>query len=142
MAPAVEELALKGREEALAEGVVVGVAYAAHRTARDTRFVNADILTMDSRFFERPVLDSPYAYPARHWELDAPGQPTGDIIEARRTASSSRPSPSRRNTREARGRSAWCPPPCGPVARHQQPERVGGSAQARQGCGGDDGRPG
>ena len=86
MAPAVEELALKGREEALAEGVVVGVAYAAHRTARDPRFVNADILTMDSRFFERPVLDSPYAYPARHWELDAQGQPTGDIIEARRTA--------------------------------------------------------
>ncbi len=58
----------------------------AHQTARDTRFVNADILTMDSRFFERPILNSPYAYPARHWELDAQGQPTGDIIEARRTA--------------------------------------------------------
>ena len=41
---------------------------------------------MDSRFFERPILNSPYAYPARHWELDAQGQPTGDIIEARRTA--------------------------------------------------------
>ena len=41
---------------------------------------------MDSGFFERPILNSPYAYPARHWELDAPGQPTGDIIEARRTA--------------------------------------------------------
>ena len=41
---------------------------------------------MDSGFFERPILNSPYAYPARHWELDAQGQPTGRIIEARRTA--------------------------------------------------------
>jgi type III restriction enzyme len=41
---------------------------------------------MDSRFFERPILNSPYTYPARHWELDAQGQPTGRIIEARRTA--------------------------------------------------------
>ena len=46
----------------------------------------AYILTMDNRFFERPVLNSPYAYPARHWELDAEGQPTGRIIEVRRTA--------------------------------------------------------
>jgi type III restriction enzyme len=41
---------------------------------------------MDDRFFERPILNSPYAYPARHWELDAQGQPTGQIIETRRTA--------------------------------------------------------
>lgn len=26
---------------------------------------------MDNRFFEKSVLNSPYAYPARHWELDA-----------------------------------------------------------------------
>ncbi len=25
---------------------------------------------MDNHFFERPILNSPYAYPARHWELD------------------------------------------------------------------------
>lgn len=24
-----------------------------------------------TRFFEKPVLNSPYAYPSRHWELDA-----------------------------------------------------------------------
>ena len=30
---------------------------------------------MDNRFFENPILNSPYAYPARHWELDADGQP-------------------------------------------------------------------
>jgi hypothetical protein len=27
-------------------------------------------------FFERPILNSPYAYPARHWELDDDRQPT------------------------------------------------------------------
>ena len=41
---------------------------------------------MDNRFFERPVLNSPYDYPARHWELDADGQPTQKIIENRRSA--------------------------------------------------------
>jgi type III restriction enzyme len=41
---------------------------------------------MDTGFFERPILNSPYEYPGRHWELDAQGQPTGQIIEARRLA--------------------------------------------------------
>ena len=35
-------------------------------------------------FFEQPILNSPYAYPARHWELDADGQPTNALIESRR----------------------------------------------------------
>ncbi|MFQ5479351.1 MAG: BPTD_3080 family restriction endonuclease [Candidatus Binatia bacterium] len=39
-----------------------------------------------NQFFEHPVLNSPYAYPARHWELDEQGQPTQQIIEARRRA--------------------------------------------------------
>ncbi len=37
-------------------------------------------------FFERPILNSPYEYPRQHWELDASGQPTGQIIERRRRA--------------------------------------------------------
>ncbi|MBM4313404.1 MAG: hypothetical protein FJ122_05730 [Deltaproteobacteria bacterium] len=41
---------------------------------------------MDNRFFERPILNSPYEYPRRHWELDAQGQPTQRIIEKRRRA--------------------------------------------------------
>lgn len=41
-------------------------------------------LGMAERFFEHPTLNSPYAYPARHWELDADGQPTNTIIETRR----------------------------------------------------------
>ena len=32
-------------------------------------------------FFEQPVLNSPYEYPSRHWELDASGQPTNKILE-------------------------------------------------------------
>ncbi len=34
---------------------------------------------MTEQFFERPILNSPYAYPSRHWELDDDGQPTGEI---------------------------------------------------------------
>ena len=41
---------------------------------------------MDNKFFERPILNSPYAYPDRHWELDGEGQPTQAIIETRRPA--------------------------------------------------------
>ncbi|MEX2145754.1 MAG: DEAD/DEAH box helicase family protein, partial [Candidatus Rokuibacteriota bacterium] len=41
---------------------------------------------MDNHFFDRPILNSPYVYPARHWELDAEGQPTGRITETRRKA--------------------------------------------------------
>ena len=41
---------------------------------------------MTNPFFERPVLNSPYAYPKRHWELDESGQPTQRIIQSRRPA--------------------------------------------------------
>ena len=41
---------------------------------------------MDNQFFERPILNSPYEYPLRHWELDEDGQPTQRIVEARRKA--------------------------------------------------------
>ncbi|HDZ20153.1 hypothetical protein LCGC14_0017090 [marine sediment metagenome] len=39
---------------------------------------------MENQFFKRPILNSPYECPARHWELDADGQPTQKIIESRR----------------------------------------------------------
>ncbi len=41
---------------------------------------------MENEFFSKPILNSPYAYPARHWELDDKGQPTQQIIESRRWA--------------------------------------------------------
>jgi type III restriction enzyme len=39
---------------------------------------------MSNEFFEKPILNSPYEYPIRHWELDKQGQPTQRIIENRR----------------------------------------------------------
>lgn len=41
---------------------------------------------MPSDFFTQPILNSPYEYPARHWELDETGQPTQRIVEKRRPA--------------------------------------------------------
>ena len=41
---------------------------------------------MDNHFFEHPILNSPYDYPGRHWELDGQGQPTQQIVETRRRA--------------------------------------------------------
>ena len=41
---------------------------------------------MGNPFFDRPILNSPYACPRRHWELDATGQPTQRILETRRRA--------------------------------------------------------
>lgn len=41
---------------------------------------------MSNPFFEHPILNSPYDFPARHWELDSTGQPTQQILERRRLA--------------------------------------------------------
>lgn len=41
---------------------------------------------MENAFFERPILNSPYEIPARHWELDEDGQPTQRVIDTRRGA--------------------------------------------------------
>ena len=41
---------------------------------------------MDNRFFEKPILNSPYSYPSQHWEIDENGQPTQQIINKRRVA--------------------------------------------------------
>jgi len=42
--------------------------------------------TMSNPFFDQPILNFPYARPARHWELDDHGQPTQKILDARRRA--------------------------------------------------------
>lgn len=41
---------------------------------------------MGDPFFEHPILNSPYAYPVRHGELDEQGQPTQRIVDSRRRA--------------------------------------------------------
>lgn len=48
---------------------------------------------MSDQFFTQPILNSPYGYPARHWELDESGQPTQQIAEARRASSFITPIP-------------------------------------------------
>ena len=59
---------------------------------------------MDNRFFEHPILNSPYEYPSRYWELDEQGQPTQRIIESRRRVSliTPIPKPRKRKTAEQR----------------------------------------
>ena len=52
-------------------------------------------------FFEQPILNSPYEYPRRHWELDS-GRPTHSIIERRREASFITPIPKPRGQRGQR----------------------------------------
>ncbi len=56
---------------------------------------------MSNLFFEKPVLNSPYDYPQRHWELDEQGQPTQHIINARRQARYVTPIPKPRKQRGA-----------------------------------------
>jgi len=41
---------------------------------------------MGNDFFDKPILNSPYEYPSRYWELDVAGQPTQKIVESRRAA--------------------------------------------------------
>ncbi|MDZ4656522.1 MAG: DEAD/DEAH box helicase family protein [Bythopirellula sp.] len=52
------------------------------------------------RFFEKPILNSPYEYPVRHWELDDGGQPTQNIIEKRRRAEFITPIPKPRKRKK------------------------------------------
>ncbi|MCX6360882.1 MAG: DEAD/DEAH box helicase family protein [Armatimonadetes bacterium] len=48
---------------------------------------------MSNPFFEKPILNSPYARPERHWEMDDQGQPTQQILSKRRPASYITPIP-------------------------------------------------
>lgn len=48
---------------------------------------------MSESFFEEPILNSPYEYPGRHWELDGDNQPTNRILGSRRPVSYITPVP-------------------------------------------------
>ncbi len=56
---------------------------------------------MSNPFFDQPILNSPYEYPVRHWELDEQGQPTQQIIEKRRRADFITPIPKPRKRQSA-----------------------------------------
>jgi type III restriction enzyme len=53
-------------------------------------------------FFDQPILNSPYAAPTRHWELDEEGRPTNVIVERRRRADLVTPIPKAKRKRGAR----------------------------------------
>ncbi|CAM5554753.1 hypothetical protein ATER59S_04568 [Aquamicrobium terrae] len=57
---------------------------------------------MTQHFFEHPILNSPYGYPARHWEL-VDGQPTNKILETRRRSELITPVPQPKKRRQKRG---------------------------------------
>ena len=56
-------------------------------------------------FFEHPILNSPYACPSRHWELDTDGQPTNQILETRRRSDLITPVPKPKKRRLSRGQT-------------------------------------
>ncbi|MEJ7595789.1 MAG: DEAD/DEAH box helicase family protein [Planctomycetaceae bacterium] len=53
-------------------------------------------------FFTQPILNSPYEYPGRHWELDKSGQPTTLIRPNRRAAEFITPIPKPKKTKGSR----------------------------------------
>ena len=56
----------------------------ANSCASTLAFKNAEFMAED--FFSQPILNSPYKFPGRYWELDGAGQPTNVIRETRRPA--------------------------------------------------------
>lgn len=56
---------------------------------------------MSDDFFAQPILNSPYEYPASHWELDESGQPTQKIVNSRRRAEFITPIPKPKKRRAA-----------------------------------------
>ncbi|MEZ4701966.1 MAG: DEAD/DEAH box helicase family protein [Rhodothermales bacterium] len=57
---------------------------------------------MHNPFFDQPILNSPYEYPTRHWELTEDGQPTMNIIGHRRRVDLITPIPKPNKQKTAR----------------------------------------
>ena len=55
---------------------------------------------MQNLFFERPILNSPYEQPRKHWELDENGQPTQKVLHSRRRADFITPIPAPRKRKK------------------------------------------
>ena len=58
-----------------------------------------DTPPLSQTFFEKPILNSPYAYPGQHWEL-LDGQPTNQIIPSRRRSDFYSPVPKPKKQRQ------------------------------------------
>src|SRR5680860_135785 len=59
-----------------------------------------------THFFDQPILNAPYSYPSRHWELDNDGQPTQQIKESRRRAEFITPIPKPRKRTSKAGQES------------------------------------
>jgi hypothetical protein len=99
---------------------------------------------LDNRFFDQPILNSPYEYPACHWELDESGQATGKLVERRRSAEfiTPIPKPKKRKTSALQPRlvldegtglsTAQQATSCvggSTAAEHPEPDRLAGDAR-------------
>lgn len=62
---------------------------------------------MSNPFFDHPILNSPYEYPKRHWELDENGQPTQKILESRRRADFITPIPKPKKHKTSAAQAAF-----------------------------------
>ena len=60
-------------------------------------------LSVSVSFFEQPILNNPYEYPGRHWEMDETGRPTSRIVNTRRSAKFVTPIPRARRARHDAG---------------------------------------
>lgn len=60
-------------------------------------------IAMSETFFEKPILNSPYAYPGRHWQLDPDGQPTNVIAPMRRRSELVTPVPKPKKVKTGKG---------------------------------------
>lgn len=60
---------------------------------------------MSQTFFERPIVNSPYGYPGKHWELDGDGQPTNRLLESRRRSELITPVPKSKKRRRSKDQS-------------------------------------
>src|SRR6266508_3582342 len=76
----------RGAALAIVIGSTMGRAAILDSTAGENQSTWSAMNGMSNPFFDHPILNSPYAYPIRHWELDEAGQPTQKIIELRRGA--------------------------------------------------------
>ncbi len=64
--------------------------------------VARQVQPMSDAFFARPVINSPYECPHRHWELEN-GQPTQRVIESRRRAEFVTPIPKPKQRKRGHG---------------------------------------
>ncbi len=62
---------------------------------------------MRIEFFEKPILNSPYEYPRRHWELDGTGQPTQNITDHRRIAEFITPIPKPKKRKQSKAQTQF-----------------------------------